>query len=169
MRNYPLMLDSDLPIGGDATHEEDEGQEGHGHEAEAGPKNYSTTIAVQARVLGLVHAEPGFVSFGMVRPGQVLERTVRLQCHDDFELAPDMPVTIEGLYGQKFPYPDAFTTELVPVEGGKLLDLRLRLEGLPDEVNGSFGGILKLAVGHPSMEELSVRFSGVCRPGLAGG
>ena len=123
-------------------------------------------ITVQARVTGLVHAEPSFVSFGMVRPGQIVERSVRIECHDDFVLSTEMPITVEGLYGQEFPYADAFTTAIEPVEGGRLVDLKLRLEGLPDDLNGSFGGILKVSVGHPGMDELTVRFSGVCRPGL---
>ena len=163
MRNYPLVLVSDIPIEG---FEKSTANAGQGDEEPV--DTYTTLVAVQARVTGLVNAEPGFVSFGMVRPGQVVERVVRVECFDEFELSTEMPTVVEGLYGQEFPYADQFTWKMEKVEGGAI-DLRLRLEGLPDDSNGSFGGLLKLSVGHPWMDELAIRFSGVCRPGISGG
>jgi hypothetical protein len=129
------------------------------------PKTFPVMIALQARVVGLVNAEPAFLSFGMVRPGQALERVVRIECRDDFQLPAQMPVAIQGLYGGDFPYAQNFATEFVPVEAGKSVDLKLNLLGMPENLSGSFGGILKVTVGHPSMSEVSIRFSGVCRPG----
>jgi hypothetical protein len=77
-----------------------------------------------------------------------------------------MPVAFEGLQGQEFPFADAFEVTVVPLEGGKEADLVVKLKGLPEELNGSFGGQIKVQVGHPHMQELLVRFSGVCRVGL---
>jgi len=53
-----------------------------------------------------------------------------------------------------------------PVDGGKAADVKVRLESFPEGLNGSFSGVLKLKIGHPFMDELLVRFSGVCRPTL---
>ncbi len=153
MVNAPLQLLSDLPIPNPKYPNPD-----------GSVKCYPVMIAVQARVMGLVGAEPAFVSFGMVRPGQAMERAVRIECRDEFQLPGSMPVQIEGLYGGEFPYAQSFATEFGPVEAGRV-DLKLKLLGLPKDLNGSFGGILKVSVGHPSMAEVSVRFSGVCRPG----
>jgi hypothetical protein len=154
MVNAPVQLVSDIPI-----------LKPKYPNADGTPKTFPVMIAVQARVVGLVNAEPGFLSFGMVRPGQTLERVVRIECRDDFQLPAEMPTTIAGLYGGEFPYAANFATEFVPVEPGKSVDLKLKLLGLPEDLSGSFGGILKVSVGHPSMAEVSVRFSGVCRPG----
>ena len=160
VRNFPIQLSSDLVMQ-DPSHPNEDGT----------PKTYGAMLGLQAQVTGMVHAEPGFLSFGILRPGQTAERVVRIQCHDDFKLGSDIPVEIKGLQDQEFPYADAFSVALEPVveEGvpeGSLLDVRVTLEGLPDGMNGSFGGILDVQVKHPWMESLQVRFSGVCRPGL---
>ena len=115
---------------------------------------------------GMVSAEPAFITFGMVRPGEPVERTVRLEAHDEFLLTSEIPWTLEGLQGQEFPFADVFQVTLEPTEEGRAADLKLRVEGFPDDLSGSFGGVVKLALGHESMPELLVRFSGVCRPGL---
>lgn len=155
MQTAPIQLISDLPIPNPKYPNED-----------GAAKCFPVMLALQARVIGLVNAEPAFISFGMVRPGQTVERSVRIESHDEtFQLFTGMPVQIEGLYGGEFPYSSYFATTLEPADDGRVLDLKLKLEGLPADLNGSFGGILKLAVGHPSMKELTVRFSGVCRPG----
>ncbi len=156
VRSYPLRLVTDSPKPG---------------QEEADPEvpveMYDVRVFVQAQVTGLVSASPNFISFGMVRPGQTIDRTSRIICHDDFKLATDMPFRLEGLRGDEFPYADAMSVTLEPVPGEPgSLDLRLRLEGLPEDLNGSFGGLVKLDVGHPLKEELLVRFSGVCRPGI---
>lgn len=158
MRNCPLRFSTDIPI----AHPRYETPDGS-------IPTHLAQLYVQAQVTGMVHADPAFVSFGLVRPGEVVERSVRIECHDDFQLSTDIPCTVEGLQGQPFPYADAISTSLESVEEGRVLELKIRLEGLPDDVNGSFGGILQIAVGHPYLPVLSVRLSGVCRPGLPGG
>ena len=70
--------------------------------------------------------------------------------------------------GTDFPYADRFTWSIRPTEDEKSLELTLRLEGLPEDLNGSFGGFLNIEVGHPLKPTLGVRFSGVCRQSLAG-
>ena len=152
MRNYPLNFKSDIPV----AHPKYPSQDGS-------PQFHGVAVIVQAQVTGMVSAEPQFVTFGMVRPGEPVERTLRIECHDEYRIKSDMGVAFEGLQGQEFPYADVFKVTVTPVDEGKAADVVLRLEGFPDDLNGSFGGVLKLKVGHPYMDELLVRFSGVCR------
>jgi len=154
MRNYPIRLTTDQLIPSP-------------RDVEGVPKHYFVIGYTQVQVQGIVSANPAYVPFGMVRPGTVVERVVRIVCHDDFPLSPDVPVQLTALIQKDvFDYNKSFTTHIDPVEGKNALDLTVRLEGLPDDASGSFGGMLKLEIGHPSKKELLVRFSGVCRPGI---
>ncbi len=155
MRNYPVRFTSDIPV----PHPKYPSQDGS-------VQNHAVQLMVQAQVTGMVSSEPSFITFGMVRPGEAVERSVRVECHDDFKLAGDIPVVIEGLQGQQLPFGDAITCTVEPLEEGRLADVKVKLDGLPADLNGSFGGVLKIQVGHPFMAELQVRFSGVCRPAI---
>jgi hypothetical protein len=158
MRNYPLNFKSDLVI----AHPKYPDPEGK-------PQYHGFMMNVQAQVTGMVSADPAFITFGMVKPGEPVERALRIQCHDkdgNFVLANELPVIFEGLQGQEFPWKDRFSTRVELLDGGKTADFKVRLDGLPADLNGSFGGVIKIKVGHPFMDELLVRFSGVCRPGL---
>ncbi len=161
LRNYPLLLLTDKEI----PHPSAKSKSPDGS-----PPVYTARAYVQAAVQGLVTADPGFLSFGMVRPGEVVERTVRLQCFDDFVLYPNVPVQLAGMRaGVEFPYADRFTWSFAPSDDPQVMELTLRLEGLPEDLNGSFGGYLNIDVGHPLKPTVGVRFSGVCRQGLPGG
>ncbi len=155
MRNYPILFKSDVPVPDPKT----PGKDGE-------VPTYEVRSFVQAQVTGLVSATPNFVSFGMVRPGQETERFVLIRAHDDYVIPADVPVRIEGLRGDEFQYPDAISYSVEPAEEDKNIKLTIKLLGLPDDLNGSFGGIVKIDVGHPDKEQLDVRFSGVCRQGL---
>jgi len=178
IRNYPCTLTSDLPIGDpDELVKRKPAAVPEGYDTKPAEPTiaermanqfHSVPLAIQARITGLVHAEPAFVGFGMVSPGQVIERNVRVECHDDFKLSVDAPITFEGLYGGEFEYANLMETSASVTEDGKYLDILVRLLGLPEDVNGSFGGVMKIEVAHPSMPELPVRFSGVCRASLTG-
>ena len=157
IRNYPCAVRSDIEIL-KPKHPKPGGE----------PTFYTISLAVQARVTGMVNATPAFLGFGMIRPGQAVDRTVLVESHDDFKLTADIPVSFEGLYGGEFEYADLMDATLVPSEDGSAMEIKLTLRGLPEEATGSFGGILKVAVGHPSIKELVIRFSGVCRLGLPG-
>lgn len=158
MRNFPLNFKSDLVI----AHPKYPSPDGS-------PQYHGFMMNVQAQVTGMVSAEPAFVTFGMVRPNEPIERALRIQCHDKdgaFKLPAEIPVVFEGLQGQEFPWKDRFTTQVELLDGGTAADFKVRLSGLPEDLNGSFGGVIRIKVGHPFMDELLVRFSGVCRPGL---
>lgn len=155
MRHYPVNLKSDLEV----AHPKYPSPDGS-------PQFHGVMINVQAQVTGMVSSEPSFITFGMVRPGEEVERSVRIECHDDFKLTESIPVAFEGLQGQEFPYRDVFDVAVVPEQEGSVAEVKVRLKGFPEGQNGSFGGVLKIKVGHPHMPELELRFSGVCRPGL---
>lgn len=155
MRSYPINVKSDLLI----AHPKYPSQDGK-------PQTHGFMLNVQAQVSGMISAEPSFITFGMVRPGEPLERSLRIQCHDDFKLSGELPVILEGLQGQELPFRDAFVVTVEPVEDGKAANVKVRLQGMPADLNGSFGGVLRLKVGHPFMDELQIRFSGVCRPSV---
>lgn len=155
MNSYPITFRTDLLV----AHPKYPSPDGS-------PTTHNFMVNVQAQVSGMVSAEPSFLTFGMVRPGEAIERSLRIECHDAFKLQADIPVVFEGLQGQEFPYKDAFQVTVEPLEEGKAANLRVKLTGMPEDLNGSFGGVLRVKVGHPYMDELQVRFSGVCRPGL---
>ncbi|MEM7308715.1 MAG: DUF1573 domain-containing protein [Planctomycetota bacterium] len=166
IRRYPLRLISDV----------EKGDDGHGHDHAEGDHAADEVVAyrelnctVQANVTGLVVATPNFISLGLVRPGQVVERSVRVECLDEgFELPSEMGYEITSLTGGEFGFSDQFTISVQPVEGeeGRLADVTVRLEGMPEDFTGSFGGMVQLAVGHPTKESLNVRFSGVSKAGI---
>lgn len=156
MKGYPIQFKSDLPI----TNPKYPSPDGS-------PQHHAIMLNLQAQVLGMVSAEPPFLTFGMVKPGEASERSLRLECHDEeFKLTADIPVVVEGLQGQALPWGDRFQITIAPLEGGKSADLKVLLTGLPEDVNGSIGGQLRVKVGHPYMDEVMIRFSAVCRPGL---
>lgn len=155
MNSYPITFKTDLLV----AHPKYPSPDGT-------PTTHNFMVNVQAQVSGMVSAEPSFLTFGMVRPGEAIERSLRIECHDTFKLNADIPVVFEGLQGQEFPFTNAFVVTVEPLEEGKAANLKVQLKGMPEDLNGSFGGVLRVKVGHPFMEELQVRFSGVCRPGL---
>lgn len=156
MNTYPLSFKTDLLV----AHPKYPSHDGT-------PPTHNLVLNVQAQVVGMVSAEPPFLTFGMVKPGEAIERSLRLESHDpEFPMTADIPVVFEGLQGQEFPFADAFSVTVEPQEGGAWANVKVLLKGMPNDLNGSFGGVLRLKVNHPSMEELQVRFSGVCRPGL---
>ena len=156
LRNYPVLLvtDQEIPFPKQKP-------------TDGGPAVYTARVYAQATVRGLVTASPGFLTFGMVAPGQVVERSVKIECFDDFELSADVPVRIEAMRPEMdFPYKDRFTWSLKATDNPKVMDLTLTLEGMPEETTGSFGGYVRVDVGHPMKESIPIRFSGVCRQGL---
>jgi len=162
MRRYQLRMTSDIP-------QADEHDHGEGEEIDHAPTTRELMCFVNATVNALVVATPNFVSFGAVRPGEPMERSVKVECLDpDFALPADPDYRFQSITGGEFTGAENFSVHIAPVEGseGKQLDVTVRLEGLPDDFTGSFGGMVTLSIGHPTKPEVSVRFSGVARPGI---
>lgn len=129
---------------------------------------YDTSLSIIAKVTGMISFTPGFVSVGLIKPGQSLSRTIRVNCYDqNFKLG-DIPVEIQGRDTAAWEYSKCFSTSVRPVQGENAVDVEVRLNGLPDTLNGSFSGNLVIKVGHPEKPELRLPISGVCRGGSGG-
>jgi len=138
-------------------------------EPDGSKEPYSIFVNVNARVLGVLSCSPQYLSMGLVRPGQVVGRSVRIQNHDEtFELS-NVQASVVGYKGEEFPWAESFTTNLRPVPGQDAVDVELRLEGLPEGSDGSFKGQVLIQTGHPKKPEVEVTFSGVCRAGIVRG
>lgn len=153
---FPVQLRSDEVVAGAAP--DKDGQ----------AATYGASVMVTARIQGLISWDPQYLSFGLVRPGQVVARTLTVKSFDQNFTFKDPKVKIVGPSDQKpdFPYGDSFAYVVKPSDDGKSLTVELTLNGLPESVDGSFQGRVILETGHPSRPEVPVLFSGVCRPGV---
>ena len=132
---------------------------------------YQVNVAVTGRVLGAMSCSPQFLSMGLVRPGQVVPRTVKLISHDtDFKFnAETMTVEVKGDGGKPLRWAEHFSSTARPAQGVNGVDVELRLEGLPEGADGSFRGLMVIHTGHPTKKTMEVHFSGVCRAGVVRG
>jgi hypothetical protein len=137
------------------------------------PAVFQVSVSLSARVVGPFSFNPPYMSMGLVRPGQVLSRSVRITCHDEsFSLAENLPVVqIKGIAPANQPYPDwqygaNFTPRVTPVAGENAVDVELTCQGMPETLNGSFRGTLLLGLDHPEKKELIIPITGVCRGGV---
>jgi hypothetical protein len=155
---FPVQLQSDEEVKG--APKVDGGEVPH----------YGVTAMVTAQVRGPISWEPQYISFGLVRPGQVMPRTMRVETFDpEFKFDADtLSLEVVGPSKEKpeFPWKDYFSHVVRPSEDGKAIDVELTLDGLPEDAEGSFQGQLLIKTGHPAKPEIGVLFSGVCRLGV---
>ena len=154
--------------------------DGHDHGAETGKSSalhvkqfFQAQITVSAQVVGPFTYAPNYLSMGLVRPGQVVTRTIRIESHDpEYSFAGREVAT--RLAGLPLPKADGyqeweqakyFATVVRPVEGKNAIDVELRLEGLPEDAVGSFRGTLLVELGHKDKPEIALTITGVCRGG----
>lgn len=153
---YPIQLRSDEEVAG-------------AQALKGGDKpTYSATAMVTARILGPISWNPQYLSFGLVRPGQVVQRTFEVSSFGDDFTFENPVIRIVGPNDQKpdFEWVENFSATTRPSEDGKSMVVELTLTGLPEEASGSFQGRLILETGHEAKPEIPVLFSGVCRPGV---
>lgn len=152
---FPIQLKSDEAVAGAAV------------ENGVTP-TYGANVMVTARIQGLISWDPQYLSFGLVRPGQVVARSLTVKSFDPNFTFKDPKVKIVGPSDQKpeFQYGDSFAYTVKTSEDAKSLTIELTLNGLPETVDGSFQGRVILETGHPARPEVPVLFSGVCRPGV---
>jgi hypothetical protein len=129
---------------------------------------YEVSIPIMARVTGMVSYTPAFVSLGLIRPGQVVSRTVRVTSHDPAFKLGEPKILVQGRDGPEWDLASHFSTVIRPVAGENSIDVELRLDGMPDSLNGSFSGQLVIQIGHPEKPEIKLPITGVCRGGAAG-
>lgn len=136
------------------------------------PSVFQVSVSLSARIVGPFSFNPPYMSMGLVRPGQVLSRSVRITCHDEaFLLAEKLPtVQIKGIAPANQPYPEweygaNFTPRVTPVPGENAVDIELTCQGMPETLSGSFRGTLLLGLDHAEKKELIIPITGVCRGG----
>jgi hypothetical protein len=130
---------------------------------------YQANVSISGRVLGVLTCAPQYFSLGLVRPGQVVGRTVKLTSNDPNFSLDKVTATITGFNGEEFPWKDSFSTLLRPVPGENSLEIELRLDGLPEGADGTFKGQVMIETGHPDKPQIPVSFSGVARAGVTTG
>ena len=155
--SYQIVMKSDVEIPGGK------------QRPDGSTPTHTAQVNFNARVLGALTCTPPYFSLGIVRPGQVVSRTVRLTSHDEEFALDGVQAEIRGFRGQEFPHKDVFSTHLRPVPGENALEIEVRLDGLPDGSDGTFKGELQLVTGHTKKPEIAVTFSGVCRAGVGVG
>ena len=147
-----------------------------GQELEEGdtPETYQASVTVSAEVVGPFTYTPAYLSMGLVRPGELRTRSVRIDGHDvNFQLSENLPslrivgLPVPGEPGvyEEWDLAEFFVGDVRPVEGQNAVDVELRLEGLPEDKRGSFGGMLVVGLDHPTKPEIPLRITGVCRGG----
>jgi len=153
---YPIQIRSDQEVSGAQRIQSGE------------MPTYGATVMATARIRGLISWEPQYLSFGLVRPGQVLARSFDVASYDENFTFDSPGLRIVGPNDQKpdFPWADHFSVVSRPSEDGKAIKVELTLNGLPEEAQGSFQGRVIVETGHPAKPEIPVLFSGVCRPGV---
>jgi hypothetical protein len=130
---------------------------------------YEISVPIMAHVNGMISYSPAFISLGLIRPGQVVSRTVRVTSHDpDFKLGEPMKILVQGREGGDWDLASHFSTVIRPVAGENSIDVELRLDGMPETLNGSFSGQLTILVAHPEKPDIKLPITGVCRGGVAG-
>ena len=154
---YNISLKSDIAIpGGEKT-------------PNGAEPTYEVSVPVMARVTGMISYTPAFVSLGLIRPGQVVSRVIRLTSHDPAFKLGEPKVVIQGREGGEWDLANRFSTIVRPVAGENSIEVELRLDGMPETLNGSFSGELVIQVGHPEKPEIKLPITGVCRGGSATG
>jgi hypothetical protein len=131
---------------------------------------YGAQVMVHATMRGLISYEPQYMSFGLVRPGQVVARSLTLKSFDpNYTFPADLKVSLVGPRPEQpeFPHASSFSTTVKPAPDGKSAVVELTLNGLPESLDSSFQGHLLIETGHAQKPQVRVVFSGVCRSGVA--
>ncbi len=126
---------------------------------------YDTTVTIMARVTGMISYTPQFISLGLIKPGQVKATQIRVTSHDPAFKLGELACQIRGRDTADWEFAKCFQTFTRPVPGENAVDVEVRLNGMPETLNGSFSGTLVIKVNHPEKPELTLPITGVCRGG----
>ena len=131
------------------------------------PQFFNATVSGSGRILGTFSVDKTYMSFGLVRPGQVVPRSVRLTCNEQNFSLDNISVSMRGRQGKNIDnIKDLFEISVKPVANANAVDVELRLKGFPDNSDQSFNGEVVINTGYPSAPEKVVIFSGICRSGV---
>jgi hypothetical protein len=127
---------------------------------------YELSVSAVGRITGMISVNPAYIAMGLVRPGQVVSRTVTIESHDTEFSFGEPPITVVGMDGGEWEHAGRFTTIARPVEGKNAVAVEIRLDGMPEDVSGSFRGKVLIEVGHPTKPKVELTMTGVCRGGV---
>ena len=130
---------------------------------------YETNVTIMARVTGMISYSPQFISLGLIKPGQIKATSIRVTSHDPAFKLGELACEIQGRDTPAWEFAKCFTTFSRPVQGENSVDIEVRLNGMPETLNGSFAGNLVIKVNHPERADLKLPITGVCRGGPGGG
>ena len=147
--SHLLELESDVPVAGPGGAAEE--------------RRYSCTPAWSLQVVGPVALSVPSLDFGLLRPQEVVSRSVRLESFDpSFELSPPRAALEPIQGGEPFPLGRTASVRTRPV--GDAFDLERTLDGLDPEVQGTFFARLLVETGHPDLPILEALVRGVRAP-----
>jgi hypothetical protein len=129
---------------------------------------YETNVTIMARVTGMISYSPQFISLGLIKPGQVKATSIRVTSHDPAFKLGELVCEIQGRDTPAWEYAKCFQTFSRPVPNENAVDIEVRLNGMPETLNGSFAGNLVVKVNHPERGDLKLPITGVCRGGAGG-
>jgi len=125
------------------------------------PACFSLLREISVEVRGPVGLRPPSLSFGAVRPGQVVSRTVRVESHDpDFELAEPRAVLAPLKRDEPFYLADSASIR-ARAAGEGAWDVEVTLDGLDERIRGNFFARLVIETGHPDLPELEASLMGI--------
>lgn len=149
-RTYGVFLESDVenpqsPTAEDGTH-----------------APFSLVQEVSIQVHGQVGLQPPSLSFGVVRSGQTVARTVRVKSYDASFRLEEPQVSLQPLKrDEPFYLTDSASIRARPVGGENAWDVELTLSGLDARIRGNFFARLLVETGHPALPQLEASVSGV--------
>jgi hypothetical protein len=125
---------------------------------------HSLELVATVEVTEAFRAEPQFVTFGRVAPGEAATATVELECLAAVGLPEDTQIRLEAVPGQPFAPAECFAFDLQREEGGHRARLEARLLGLPEGSAGSYGAVLVIDPGIAELPGLKLRLYVSCAP-----
>lgn len=123
---------------------------------------HSVELVAMVTVTEAFRAQPEFVTFGRVAPGEAASATVELECLGAVGLPADTAIRLEPVPGAALVPESSVAFELVREDGGRRARLVARLLGLPDGSSGSYGALVVLAPGVEGLPELRLRLYVSC-------
>lgn len=152
--SYPIELESDLAVPG------------------VQGRRFAVAPVWSLQVLGPVALSVPSLEFGLVRPDEVVSRSVRLESFDpDFRLR-DPTATLEAVSWAGAPegFPLGKTAHVTArtAADGRTCDFEVTLDGLDPAVQGTFLAQLLVETGHPDLPRLSAVVRGVRAPEPSG-
>jgi hypothetical protein len=124
---------------------------------------HAVELVVGVEVTQVFRAEPEFLTFGRVAPGQTAEVAARVE-YLGGDAFPAADLRLDPVPGQAQAPGSALAYELRPREGEPAADLEVRLLGLPEGSSGSYGAILVIVPREPGLPELRLRVYLSCAP-----